>query len=44
MKQVPMGVLPIGSPAALFPAQRSAYLGGVARKLGRDIRADTQGD
>jgi hypothetical protein len=39
-----MGVLPIGSPATLFPVQCQAYPGGVARKLGRDIRADTEGD
>ena len=39
-----MGVLPVGDLAALFPAQCTAYPGGVAGKLGRDIRTDTSGD
>ena len=39
-----MGVLPVGDLAALFSAQCAAYPGGVARKLGRDIRTDTSGD
>ncbi len=42
--QVSMDVLPIGSPAALFPVKCPGYSGGVARKLGRDIRANTEGD
>jgi hypothetical protein len=39
-----MGILPIGSLAALFPIQCPAHPGGIARKLGRDIRAYTEGD
>jgi hypothetical protein len=30
MEQVPVGVLPIGSPAAVFPVKCPEYLGGVA--------------
>ena len=39
-----MGILPIGGPAALFPVQRPSSPRGIARELGRYIRADTSGD
>ena len=39
-----MGILPIGGPAALFPVQRPSSPRGIARELGRYIRADTKGD
>jgi len=44
MTQVSLGILPIGSSAGLFPIECAAYHGGVARQLGRDLRADTEGD
>ena len=39
-----MGVLPIGSPAALFPIKRPAYPGRITGKPGRDLRTHTEGD
>jgi len=42
--QVSVGVLPIGSSTGLFSVECAAYHGGVARQLGRDLRADAEGD
>jgi len=44
MTQVSLGILPIGCSTGLFPIECAAYHGGVARQLGRDLRADTAGD
>jgi len=44
MTQVSVGILPVGCSAGLFPIECTAYHGGVARQLGRDLRADTEGD
>ena len=44
MKQVQVDILPIRSPAALFPIKCPAYPGGIAGKPGRDVRTDTKGD
>jgi len=44
MTQVSVGILPIGCSTGLFPIECAAYHGGVARQLGRDLRADTEGD
>ena len=38
-----MGVLPIGSPAAVFPTECAEYPEGVAGEPGRDIRAHSEG-
>ena len=38
-----MGVLSIGSLAALFPTKCPAHPEGIARQPGRDIRADIEG-
>ena len=34
MTQVSLGILPIGRSMGLFPIERAAYHGGVARQLG----------
>ena len=44
MTQVSVGVLPIGCSTRLFPIECAAYHGGVALQLGRDLRADAEGD
>jgi len=42
--QVSVGILPIGHSTGLFSIERAAYHGGIARQLGRDLLADTEGD
>jgi len=44
MTQVSVGIVPIGYSTGLFPIECAAYHGGVARQLGRDLLADTEGD
>ena len=39
-----MGILPIGSPAAVFPTKRPEYPERVAGRPGRDIRTHSEGD
>ena len=39
-----MGVLPIGSPAALLPIKCRAYTGGIAGEPGGDVRTNTKRD
>ena len=44
MAQVSLGILPTGSPTALFPTECSSHPRRVAGKPRRDLRAYTKGD
>ena len=44
MTQVSLGIVPIGRFTGLFPIECAAYDGGATWQLGRDLRADTEGD
>ena len=42
--QVQMGILPIGRPAVLHPPKPPPISERIARDLGRNVRADIEGD
>ena len=42
--QVSVGIVPIGCSTGLFPIECAAYHGGATRQLGRDLRANAEGD